>query len=309
MSNWPNLFIAGAPRCGTSSLHAHLQSIPGIYMSRIKEPNFFSRSVIGIDHPMVRPIRNEQQYLQLFRGAGNSKVVGEATPFYLEDPAAPSLINRVAPDARVIVSLRDPVERLHSHYLMMRNNLPAIGSFIDEIKRGIAFEGNRNLALLTPSTGLYGRQVERYLQVFGEDRFEVLILEEWSRDVRATIRQIVDFLDVEHEVDEIANLPQRKYAEARGPLVRFLFGNRTISRMSEALIPFQLRKRVRNALLVRHVQKPEMDAAAREFLIDYYRHDVRFLEELLGRRLPWRNFAVAAPVRARGRYRMLEQRS
>ena len=44
MSQWPNFFVAGAPRCGTSSLHAWLPSVPGVFMARIKEPNFFSRS-------------------------------------------------------------------------------------------------------------------------------------------------------------------------------------------------------------------------------------------------------------------------
>ena len=46
MATWPNFFIAGASKCGTSSLHAYLQTIPGIYMSRIKEPNYFSRIAI-----------------------------------------------------------------------------------------------------------------------------------------------------------------------------------------------------------------------------------------------------------------------
>src|SRR5262245_21444242 len=122
---WPNFFIAGAPRCGTSSLHAYLQAIPGIFMSRIKEPNYFSRAVIGEQAPMVKPIRDERQYLRLFDGAGGAQVIGEATPFYLEDPAAPALISQAVPHAKVIVSLRDPVERLYSHYLMMRNNRPS----------------------------------------------------------------------------------------------------------------------------------------------------------------------------------------
>ena len=51
------------------------------------------------------------------------QAIGEATPFYLQDPEAPARIKKRSPDARVLVSLRDPVERLHSHYLMMRNNL------------------------------------------------------------------------------------------------------------------------------------------------------------------------------------------
>jgi len=292
MTNWPNLFIAGAPRCGTSSLHAYLQVIPGIYMSRIKEPNYFSHSVIGNRHPMVKPIRDEKQYLQLFSGAGNARVVGEATPFYLEDPLAPERIARMSPAAKVIVSLRDPVERLFSHYLMMRNNLPAIGSFMDEVCRGLALQGSRNLAVLSPSTGLYSRQVERYRSVFEGGRFKILILEEWKDQVPRTLRQILAFLGIEHDFRAYPDRPERRYGEARGPMVRYLFGNRTISRVSESLIPFRMRKLVRNTVLVKHAPKPAMDDEAREFLIDYYRDDVLRLEDMLGRSLPWRNFEI-----------------
>ncbi|MGH7947577.1 MAG: sulfotransferase family protein [Opitutaceae bacterium] len=301
MSHWPNLFIAGAPRCGTTSLHAYLQDVPGIYMSRVKEPNYFSRSVIGDKHPMMKPIRDEKRYLQLFSGAGDAKVIGEATPFYLEDPEAPTLIDRTVPDAKVIVSLRDPVERLYSHYLMMRNNRPSMGSFMEEIRRGLLLLGNRrNLAVLAPATGLYSRHVERYRRVFGENRFKVIILEEWRDNVPRTLRQILAFLEIKHDVREFAEPPQRRYSEARGPVVRYLFGNRTISRASEVLIPYRLRKRIRNAILVKHVPKPPMEPEAREFLIGYYWEDVRRLERMLGRRLPWRNFALREETRQAG---------
>jgi Sulfotransferase domain len=291
MSDWPNLFIAGAPRCGTSSLHSWLQAIPGIYMSRIKEPNFFSRAVIADDHPLVKPIRDESEYLALFSGAGTATILGEASPNYLEDPEAPFHIARKSPRAKVLVSLRDPVERLYSHYLMLRNNRPALGSFVEEIERGLAQQDNPRLAVLVPSTGLYTEHVSRYRQVFGESRFKVLIFEELMADVPGAIREILTFLGIEHEIGDFTEPAQRQYSEVRGPLVRFLFGNRSISRFVEASVPYRLRKFVRNALLVKQAPKPRMDPKAREVLVRYYRDDVRRLEVLLGRRLPWRNFA------------------
>lgn len=292
MTRWPNLFIAGAPRCGTTSLHAWLPAIPGVFMSRIKEPNFFSRCVIGNDHPLLKPIRNESDYLQLFSSANGAKFVGEATPFYLEDPEAPTQIKRKSPDARILVSLRDPVERLYSHYLMMRNNLASMGSFMEEIERGLALQGNRNLATLDPSIGLYSRQIERYRRVFGDRRFKVLILEEWTRDAARTLRAISAFLGLAPVLNGFSASPQRRYGEARGPVVRYLFGNRQLSRASEALVPFRLRKIIRKALLVKEVPKPPMDPRAREFLVDYYLDDVRRTQWLVGRPLPWRNFEV-----------------
>lgn len=298
MSSWPNFFIAGAPKCGTTSLHAYLQAIPGIYMSRIKEPNYFSRVAIPDDHPMVKPIRDERQYLQLFAKAGDARVIGEASPTYLQDPEAPHLIDRTVPGAKVLVSLRDPVERLHSHYLMMLNNRSGMGSFMQEIERGLEKKRNRS-ALLRPEVGLYDEQVHRYQSVFGDVRFKVVMFEEFMADVPAALRQVLAFLGIGHVVDDFAAPVHRKHSTARGPLVRFLFGNRTISRAAEALIPARVRRLARDRLLVKEMPKPQMDPEARAFLVSYYSDDVRRLASRLGRPLPWRNFPeMGAGVRS-----------
>jgi hypothetical protein len=293
MQAWPNLFIAGAPRCGTSSLHAWLQSIPGIHMSRIKEPNFFSRQVIADDNPLVKPIRDEREYLRLFRDAGGARIRGEASPNYLEDPAAPELIARTAPGAKVIVSLRDPVERLHSTYLMLRNNLAGMGAFRQEIERGLALQGNPSLSVVAPRTGLYAAQIDRYRRVFGDANFLVLVFEELMADIPGTLGRVLAFLGIDHDVAEFAEPGQRQYAEVRSPMVRYLFGNRLVSRAVESIVPYKVRKAVRNAILVKPAAKPPVREEDREFLIRYYRDDVARLEGLLGRKLPWRNFGGA----------------
>jgi hypothetical protein len=291
MSNWPNLFIAGAPRSGTSSLDAYFQAIPCIFMSRIKEPNFFSRTVIADDHPMVSPIRDERQYLDLFATAGDARYRGEASPNYLEDPEAPALIERLAPGSRVIASLRDPVERLFSQYLMTRNVRP-MDSFDEEVERGLRPQGDRSRSVLSLATGLYATQVDRYRTVFGP-RFKVLIFEEWTADVPGTMQELLEFLGIEHDVSGFSEPPQRQHAEVRGPLARFLFGNLAIARAAEALIPYRLRKGIRNTLLVKPAAKPGMNPATRDRLVRYYRDDVRHLEAMLGRDLPWPNFSPA----------------
>lgn len=292
VSIWPNLFIAGAPKCGTSSLHAYLQDVPGVYMSRIKEPNFFSRIVIPDDH-VGQPIRDERQYLRLFENAGDARIRGESSPTYLRDPEAPYLIDRTVPAAKVIVSLRDPVERLYSHYLMQLNNNAGLGSFMDEIRKGLASQDKPSLPLLWADTGLYSEQVRRYREVFGDERFKVLIFEEFTSNVPGTLQQVLEFIGIEHRIEGMTAAVHRQHSEARGPLVRYLFGNRTISRAAEKWIPSRARKLVREKLLVRQVPKPQMEDEARKFLIGFYAEDVRRLSALLGRPLPWRNFVDA----------------
>jgi hypothetical protein len=289
VENWPNFFIVGAPKAGTTSLHAQLQSVPGIFMSRIKEPNFFSRTVVPDDHPL-RPIRDPRRYLQLFEGVTTEAVVGEASPTYLADPDAPRLIHDKSPEAHILISLRDPVERAFSHYLMMRNNGTAKLPFLGEIRRGLEQGENRHLVLLRPDVGLYHDQVARYFGMFGRGRVRVILFEELGADTRGTLQQILQFLGVNESIEVAGGEAHRQFGEARGPLVRFLYGNRTISRLAEILVSPRLRKLVREKLLVRNVAKPVMDQDAREFLVNYYREDVRKLAGLLGRPLPWRNF-------------------
>jgi Sulfotransferase family len=290
VNNWPNFFIVGAPKAGTTSLHAQLQSVPGIFMSRIKEPNYFSRMLVPDDH-QVRPIRDSQKYLQLFDGVTSESIIGEASPTYLADPDAPRLIHDVSPEARILISLRDPVERAFSHYLMMRNNGTARLPFLGEILRGLELAGKRQLVLLRPEIGLYHDQVARFVATFGSNRVLVILFEELGADTGAVLRGVLEFLGVNGSVTLTSNEEHRKFGEARGPLVRLLYANRTIARLSEILVSPRLRKFVREKFLLRNVPKPVMDQDARDFLVAYYREDVTKLSAQLGRPLPWRNFA------------------
>jgi len=119
VSEWSNFFIVGAPKAGTTSLYQHLKNIPQIFMSPVKEPNFFSITNIPEDH-YLKPIMNSEKYLSRFNGVLNEKIFGEATTLYLSDPKTPNLILKKSPNAKILISLRDPVERLFSNHLISK---------------------------------------------------------------------------------------------------------------------------------------------------------------------------------------------
>src|SRR5262249_11013082 len=104
---WPNFFIVGAPRAGTTSLYIYLKQIPGIYMSPVKEPHYFNHEPGE---------RSRDEYLELFRAADTAVAVGEASVGYLRHPDAPLRIRANVPHAKIIMSLRDPVEKVYSQY-------------------------------------------------------------------------------------------------------------------------------------------------------------------------------------------------
>jgi len=116
MDVWPNFFIVGAAKAGTTSLYSYLDATPGVYMSSVKEPAFFRTTKSSRQN--ITKIHDKSKYLKLFNGVTDEKAIGEASPSYLRDPETPKLIHDVVPDARIIILLRDPVQRAFSAYLM-----------------------------------------------------------------------------------------------------------------------------------------------------------------------------------------------
>src|SRR5919108_6309578 len=113
---WPNFFIVGTQKAATTSLYFYLKEIPGVYMSQVKEPFYFAPHAVQSNTSDL--IRDKREYLRLFENASGYVAVGEASPIYLWDPDAPKLIHQTVPHARIIMILRDPIERAYSNYLM-----------------------------------------------------------------------------------------------------------------------------------------------------------------------------------------------
>src|SRR5262245_18943620 len=106
----------GAPRSGTTSLYEYLSPHPEVFMSPVKEPEFFS----SCPSPPSALDADLRRYLALFERAGDAKVRGEASTGYLAHPTAAIHVHRCVPDARLIAILRDPADRAHSHFVHSR---------------------------------------------------------------------------------------------------------------------------------------------------------------------------------------------
>ena len=110
----PNLFVIGAPRCGTTSLFAALKQHPDVYASVLKEPHFYATDLPAQPHTVSEP----DDYAYLFAAAGNQRYRAEASVWYLYSHAAPALISKAHPDARIVVLLRNPADMLISLYAL-----------------------------------------------------------------------------------------------------------------------------------------------------------------------------------------------
>jgi hypothetical protein len=195
----PDFFVAGAPKAGTTALHAALARHPELYLSPVKEPKFFltahepppAQGGPGDARTYREHIWRRPDYEALFAAAPAGTLRGESTPFYLYRDDAQLRIRKVIPAARLIVVLRDPIERAHSNW----THLWSAGlDPVDDFVRACAAEERRIAAGWADfwhyiQLGQYGRQLEHLYSVF--PREQVLVFR-----YRALVAEPARLLDV-----------------------------------------------------------------------------------------------------------------
>ena len=198
----PNLFIVGAPKCGTTAWVEYLRSHPDIFFPDTKEECFFA-----LDLPNFRFTRSEAEYVKLFAGSGPAKVVGEASAMYLFSRTAANAIRDYNPDAKILIFLREQEEFLPSlHNQFLRE----FSEEIEDFETAWRLSGQRPAntvppACLEPSTldyaamGKFSEQVERYLAAFPAEQVRVIQFRDWIASPRDTYLEILDFLGLKDD--------------------------------------------------------------------------------------------------------------
>jgi len=296
---WPNLFIVGAPRAGTNSLFRYLKEIPQIFTSHEKEPNFFnSYTVRDNGTTFLQPIRDKDSYLKLFENATDQMYLCESTTHYLFDPECPKLIHNVSPNSKIIITLRDPVEREYSHYkLIFRRTLVKKidydDSFLQEIKKQMKEKNNSWEPGLRLETGLYTQNIKRYLEIFGKENVKILIFENWINDPKTMMKEIMQFLKIDYNLEKFQGEIHYKSDNLKVPrsdASRYFLQTGSRNKVIKKIIPRFILNYVRDNLFTKKTLYPKLDSQSRKILIDFYHDDVKDLEKFLGYKLPWHNF-------------------
>jgi hypothetical protein len=194
----PDFLICGAQKAGTTSLHAYLCQHSAVAAPITKEVHFY-------DHEFHRGLG---WYRAHFRRAGEGVLTGEATPYYLFHPLAPGRVAESLPDAKLIVVLRDPIDRAFSHH----NHERALGFEELPFERGLdaeaeRLEGEEERLRADPryrsfhhqhhsylSRGRYAEQLERWFECCGRERILVLSAEDLFSDPLPIVREAQEFL-------------------------------------------------------------------------------------------------------------------
>jgi hypothetical protein len=198
----PSFLIIGAQRAGTTSLYSYLTAHPQIAPAARKEVHFFD-----VHYP-----KGEQWYWEQFPtcdgGGFGPQITGEASPYYLFHPLAAERAAALLPDARLIVLLRNPIDRALSHHqhetrrgmetLSFADALSAEESRLrgeaERIRREPGYRSTAHQWHSYRSRGCYRDQLEQWLRFFKREQMLVLISEEFYADPARSLRQVTDFL-------------------------------------------------------------------------------------------------------------------
>jgi sulfotransferase family protein len=280
----PNFLIAGAARSGTTWLAGHLARHPQVFMAQPKELYFFEREELWA--------QGADWYASRFAAAGDAVAVGEATPSYMFYPWAVERIEELLPDVRLIVSLRDPVERAYSHYLYWRDSFPfETRSFARAIEDELA-AGADEIALHRTDTdppyfayvarGLYLPQLERLEAAFGRERLHVVTLDDLRADPQGALRGTCGFLGVDDTLEIEDSASSRNAYRAHRPLLVWHWMNRrrVVERSSA-----RRRNLIATLMPLRTRPVPAMDPAVRSRLAAHFAPHNAALGTWLGRDL------------------------
>ncbi|MDX1546899.1 MAG: sulfotransferase [Rhodothermales bacterium] len=303
----PSFFIVGNSKAGTTALQRFLRAHPGVFMCRPKEPNYFASDFCrdpdpgGSFHP-----RSEADYLALFDDARPDQLCGEASACYLYSREAARALHAFAPDARLLVMLREPVDFLYSYFLQLRKNPITEGESEPDFRTALALEDERRQGRQIPPGCLlpeflfyservkYAEHLERLFEHFDRRQVKIILYDDFRADNAAVYRDVLDFLglDPSFEPDFQTHNPGAVLRSKRRQrlLRRLAFGEgwaAPLHAVVTRLVPQAPRRALVRWIRQRWVFKPKeaLDPALVRELKGRFRPEVVRLSELLGRDL------------------------
>lgn len=295
-----NLFIVGAAKCATTSLVYYLSQHKDIFFSKIKEPHYFCedinrqhfrnnyKSYINRERKKyykngwahILHISSEKEYNALYDLVSGETVIGEASTGYLFSTDAAINIKKYNSKAKIIIILRDPVDRAVSHYNMdirdgrifSKNMLKEMMKDYGKKKKGW---GISNLYI---ELGMYSAQVMRYLEVFPRKQIKIINYNDLMVDANGVMNSICDFL----EVERCDFLLEEKLNVASKPKNYFLF---YIACKIKGVVPAFFKKNIK-----KHLTENGgvfLSSSGRSELYNIYREDINKLEEAVKINFNW----------------------
>jgi hypothetical protein len=295
----PNLFIVGAPKCGTTALYRYLSRHPDVFMSPDKEPYYFAtdfQEKARKNNADFAHCLTIESYLALFNGWTTQKYAGEGSVHYWTSQAAASAIATFNPDARIIIMVREPIDLLQSFHaeecfntVETEKDFATALSLEDERRQGRKLPAATalNEILYYSDFVRFADNIGRYHTAFPSGQVRIILFDDFKKDAAGEFRALCAWLGIDpNAVTTFERVNANKIQRFR--LVSALRGNPFILRMSRAFLPLSMRNallRLHKRVNEKYVPRTPLDQSLRRELQRKYRHEVEKLGAILGRDL------------------------
>lgn len=290
-----NLIIAGAPKSGTTSLHHYLSGHPDVFACTPKEPMYFckfSGDFTGPDsagiNRMVR--RSIEEYEALFEDGQSCRYRVDGSTDYLHWPGAAESIFDELGLVKVVILLRNPVDRVFSEHMhLVRDGMEDLSLREAMNAEDERYQKRWNSLFYHRRRSLYADDIQKYIDVFGRDKLFVRTYDDLSQSPGQLLLELFEFLELEPiKIDTGAQYNRSGKIRfkilddlSRGRLIPDSVKS-VIRRVFGAQLMNSIRMRLRNV----NISKSEkLSDADRAFLWDLFAEDVKRLEKILDRDL------------------------
>lgn len=292
----PNFLIIGTAKAGTTTLYDWLTQHPQIYMTPVKETNFFALEdrqlnfPSGTIHPgYLKDFKTTwADYQQQFNSVEQEIAIGEACPSYLYYPEAVNKIKQYLPDVKLIAILRNPIERAYSNFVHhLRDELETTTDFAQALKlEQERIDSNWWWGFHYLKAGFYAEQLKRYFQEFPAKKIKIYLFEDLKANPDLLLQDIFEFLEVNKTfVPQKFNQYNVTGVPKNRSFYKFLTTKSIFKEPLKIIVPPQIRDRFVTKLKNKTLQKPQLAPEIRQQLIKAYRKDILELQQLINKDL------------------------
>jgi hypothetical protein len=292
MNKLPNFLIIGAAKSGTTALYHYLGQHPDVFLTPIKETNFFAQKGKDLDFKgpndnlvtHKKTITEIVDYKNQFINVTDEKAIGEICPSYLYFEDAPKNIKEHIPEVKIIVILREPVSRAFSAWVHLtrdgREYLSFNNALADESRR---IKDNWSEIWHYKEEGKYYGQLKRYYDSFPKDNIKVIIYEDFKKNPLRVYKEICDFIGVKSSFTPNMNVKHNTGSLSNSRFLTHLVMKKNIFKTLFRIIspPF-LRKKIEQLLFRSNlISTPVLSKENENRLKLLFSEDVGKLEELI----------------------------
>ena len=300
----PDIFLIGAAKAGTTTISDWMAMNPKIALARIKESNYFSKEIdpnkFSKEFSSISPsipikywegdklefrhqgfIKDSQSYARIFEHSQEGQKLADCSTSYFWSKKAPDLIKKNSPNAKVLLILRNPVDRAWSHYRMARKYGLTQEGFLKELEKDFLSESVWGRSQNFYHLSCYSESLTRWMQNFDKSQLKIEIYESFFDHPQENWDRVCDFFGV--EANSISELDKKHESQdPRSPKIQKIIFKMKLKTI-RFFIPEKLYFYLKNLLFYK---KPEvLNSEIRNEAMKYFTNDIDRLETLMGRSL------------------------